>query len=44
MEQEMNLDYSNIGDYSRDWGFVMDNELENVFDTITIIICAYFGR
>lgn len=40
----MNLDYSNIGEYSRLWGEMEDNELQTLFNgesIFTIIVVAY---
>jgi len=40
----MNLDYSNIGDYSRAWGEIMDCGYENIFDIVIVIVGAYLRR
>ena len=35
----MSIDYSNVGDYSRDWSYAIDNGYK---DIISIIKCAIF--
>jgi hypothetical protein len=40
----MNPDYSNIGEYSRFWGEIEDNGLQNIFDIFTIIMSAYIRK
>lgn len=46
----MKLDYSNIGDYSRMWGKILDEHLEYAFDLSNIaslmklVIIRYFMK